>query len=58
MITLFSCREEFVDHGLSEVVRVECRDVCRDGFGLSGVVDAGQYASDKFNNLTSLSLSL
>ena len=56
LIYLFFCREEFVDHGLSEVVRVECRDVCRDGFGLSGVVDAGVYVADKFNNVTSFSL--
>lgn len=41
----FSFREEFIRHGLSEVVRVECRDVCRDGFGLSGVVDAGELVT-------------
>lgn len=41
----FSFREEFIRHDLSEVVRVECRDVCRDGFGLSGVVDAGELVT-------------
>ena len=35
------CREEFFGHGLSDVVTLECRDVCKDGFGLEGVVDAG-----------------
>ncbi|KAI9033279.1 tRNA methyltransferase complex GCD14 subunit-domain-containing protein [Hyaloraphidium curvatum] len=33
-------RHEFAEHGLSETVSVECRDVCRDGFGLQDVADA------------------
>ena len=34
-------RQEFDAHGLSDVVTLECRDVCRDGFGVTGLVDAG-----------------
>lgn len=36
-------REEFSSHGLADVVSVECRDVCRDGFGASSIniADAG-----------------
>ena len=30
-----------MDHGLSDIVTLECRDVCRDGFGLKDAVDAG-----------------
>eukprot|EP00731_Ephydatia_muelleri_P023576 Em0015g1159a len=33
-------RKEFADHGLSDVVTLECRDVCKDGFGLKDRVDA------------------
>ena len=37
-----SCfRKEFAAHGLSDFVSVECRDVCKDGFGLASTVDAG-----------------
>lgn len=34
-------REEFVDHGLSELVTLTCRDVCKEGFGLENMADAG-----------------
>ena len=40
-------REEFSSHGLSDVVNVECRDVCRDGFGLSNVADAGEVLGEQ-----------
>ena len=30
-----------MDHGLSDVVTLECRDVCKDGFGLKDRADAG-----------------
>ncbi|XP_078675505.1 tRNA (adenine(58)-N(1))-methyltransferase catalytic subunit TRMT61A-like [Branchiostoma floridae x Branchiostoma belcheri] len=33
-------REEFADHGLSNLVTVTHRNVCTDGFGLSDVADA------------------
>ncbi|KAJ3171826.1 tRNA (adenine(58)-N(1))-methyltransferase catalytic subunit trmt61a [Irineochytrium annulatum] len=32
-------KAEFAEHGLSELIEVECRDVCKDGFGLDGVAD-------------------
>src|SRR5437773_1259227 len=34
-------RKEFEDHGLSDLITVECRDVCKDGFGITGLVHAG-----------------
>ena len=36
------CREEFTAHGLQDLVTVECRDVCSDGFGVEDVADAGE----------------
>ncbi|KAI9136260.1 tRNA methyltransferase complex subunit Cpd1 [Paraphysoderma sedebokerense] len=33
-------RKEFEDHGIAHLVTSTCRDVCRDGFGLQGAVDA------------------
>ncbi len=39
------CREEFVGHGLSDVVTLECRDVCSQGFGLTDSVDAGTHTT-------------
>ena len=35
-------REEFASHGLSDVVTLACRDVCKDGFGLESKADAGR----------------
>ena len=40
--SLCVCREEFEAHGLSEVITLECRDVCSDGFNLTDAVDAGK----------------
>ncbi|KAF9950952.1 tRNA (adenine-N(1)-)-methyltransferase catalytic subunit trm61 [Mortierella alpina] len=31
---------EFEEHGLSDMVTIRCRDVCKDGFGLENKVDA------------------
>ncbi|KAF9274387.1 tRNA (adenine-N(1)-)-methyltransferase catalytic subunit trm61 [Mortierella alpina] len=31
---------EFEEHGLSNLVTISCRDVCKDGFGLENKVDA------------------
>ncbi|CAO3571704.1 unnamed protein product [Mortierella alpina] len=31
---------EFDEHGLSDMVTISCRDVCKDGFGLENKVDA------------------
>ena len=33
-------REEFRAHGMGECVTTECRDVCKDGFGVESVADA------------------
>jgi tRNA (adenine57-N1/adenine58-N1)-methyltransferase len=33
--------KEFEEHGLSEMVTLQCRDVCKDGFGIEDKVDAG-----------------
>ncbi|XP_078000770.1 tRNA (adenine(58)-N(1))-methyltransferase catalytic subunit TRMT61A-like [Glandiceps talaboti] len=33
-------REEFDIHGVGDLVTVECRDVCKDGFGLDHIADA------------------
>ena len=41
------CREEFEAHGLSEVVTLECRDVCSDGFNLKDTVDAGKCVHEQ-----------
>ncbi|KAF9898952.1 tRNA (adenine-N(1)-)-methyltransferase catalytic subunit trm61 [Lobosporangium transversale] len=32
--------KEFAQHELSDLITVECRDVCKDGFGLENMVDA------------------
>ncbi len=34
---------EFEEHGLSHMVTISCRDVCKDGFGLENKVDAGTF---------------
>ncbi|KAJ3084974.1 tRNA (adenine-N(1)-)-methyltransferase catalytic subunit trm61 [Quaeritorhiza haematococci] len=33
-------KTEFEAHGLSDVITVECRDVCKDGFGITDSVEA------------------
>lgn len=33
-------RKEFEDHGLNKLVKVEHRDVCSDGFGITQEADA------------------
>ncbi|KAG9296195.1 hypothetical protein G9A89_014787 [Geosiphon pyriformis] len=33
-------RQEFHDHGLSDLITLECRDVCKNGFGKSDLVHA------------------
>ena len=35
------CREEFKQHGLSDIVTLTCQDVCTDGFHMVEVADAG-----------------
>jgi tRNA (adenine57-N1/adenine58-N1)-methyltransferase len=35
--------KEFEDHGLQDLVTIECRDVCKNGFGLVNKVDAGRF---------------
>lgn len=34
-------RKEFENHKIDHLVTVICRDVCKEGFGLSQVADAG-----------------
>jgi tRNA (adenine57-N1/adenine58-N1)-methyltransferase len=34
-------KKEFDDHGLSDFVTIECRNVCEQGFGLKNAVEAG-----------------
>ena len=41
LYVLLCCREEFREHGLNELVTIQCRDVCQDGFGLESIADAG-----------------
>ena len=48
---VYSYREEFSSHGLSDVVSVECRDVCRDGFGLNNAADAGEQFLAIYHNM-------
>ncbi|CAG8441909.1 3286_t:CDS:2 [Rhizophagus irregularis] len=33
-------KKEFEEHGLSDLITVECRDVCKDGFGITNIVHA------------------
>ncbi|KAI9593532.1 1-methyladenosine methyltransferase catalytic subunit Gcd14 [Syncephalis fuscata] len=33
-------RKEFAAHGLSDVITLECRDACKNGFGIENKVDA------------------
>ncbi|KAF9438493.1 tRNA (adenine-N(1)-)-methyltransferase catalytic subunit trm61 [Entomortierella beljakovae] len=35
-----AAKKEFEEHGISDMVTLECRDVCKDGFGLENKVDA------------------
>ena len=37
-------RVEFIEHGMSDLVTLRHRNVCKDGFELEGVADAGQSA--------------
>lgn len=37
----FTHRKEFEHHKIADLVTVTCRDVCKEGFGLSQVADAG-----------------
>ena len=36
-------RKEFESHKISHLVSVRCRDVCKEGFGLNQVADAGKF---------------
>jgi hypothetical protein len=35
-------REEFCAHGLSEIITICHRNVCKDGFTVTGEIDAGK----------------
>ena len=47
-IMLDYLRKDFEDHGLSDLITVECRDVCKDGFGITGLVHAGKSRNKNF----------
>lgn len=34
-------QQEFTDHGISDLITLTHRDVCKDGFGLTDTVNAG-----------------
>lgn len=40
-----AAKKEFEDHGLSDMVTLECRDVCKNGFGLENKVDASKWSN-------------
>lgn len=42
MVFYLFFRKEFEEHGLSDLITVECRDVCKDGFGITNIVHAGK----------------
>jgi len=35
-------KQEFLNHGLAEIITVKSRDVCENGFGLNNTADAGK----------------
>ena len=35
-------RIEFIEHGMSDIVTLRHRNVCKEGFELEGVADAGE----------------
>ena len=37
-----AAKKEFEDHGLSDMITLQCRDVCKDGFDMENKVDAGK----------------
>lgn len=38
-------REEFRTHGMADIVQLEHRNVCKDGFGDAKDVDAGTHSA-------------
>lgn len=40
-------RKEFENHKVGHLVTVRCCDVCKEGFGLSQVADAGKTTLSK-----------
>jgi len=41
-IIFISYSQDFEEHGLSDLITVECRDVCKNGFGVTDLVHAGK----------------
>ena len=39
---VYAAKKEFEEHGLSDMVTLRCRDVCKDGFDLEDKVDASK----------------
>ena len=48
----FTHRKEFEHHKIADLVTVTCRDVCKEGFGLSQVADAGYCLKNAKKNNT------
>ena len=42
-------RKEFDNHKIGHLVTVTCRDVCKEGFGLNQVADAGCLNKENSN---------
>jgi hypothetical protein len=43
LICTLANREEFAEHGLEDIVQLEHRNVCKEGFGTGpSKIDAGQ----------------
>lgn len=42
------CRVEFLDHGMSSLVKLRHRNVCKEGFDLEGVADAGPSSITRY----------
>ena len=47
----FTYRKEFEHHKIADLVTVTCQDVCKEGFGLSQVADAGCLKKAKNNRI-------
>ncbi|CAG8600875.1 1445_t:CDS:2, partial [Funneliformis mosseae] len=37
-------KQDFEEHGLSDLITIECRDVCKNGFGVTDLVHAGKIS--------------
>lgn len=49
IVLIAYCRKEFAEHGMADFVTVKHQNVCKAGFDLDGVVDAGAFMSNLYN---------